>query len=337
MVYRGLKNFGITVLLLIASVLLVGYLYQFLGTKIDDYNYPPPGKMVDVGGSKLHIQCTGEGAPTVILDAGIASSSLDWALVQPEIAKFTRVCSYDRAGMGWSEESPNPRTSQHMIEELHTLLKNANEQGPYILVGHSFGGINMRLFASRYPDEVFGLVLVDATHELQNKKLPPHPGFSWVENFSNKLESFLTPFGYGRIRAKREEEPLQVFPKEIKEKYLAKIRTSKFYTAWHQEMSHTDESAQELEDSNTYLGDKPLIVITAGKPVELGTEFEKQHAELLKHVFELANTLQKDLVTKSTRGKQLIAEKSDHLIPWYQPEIIVDAVREEVMEYRSIK
>jgi len=237
--------------------------------------------------------------------------------------------------MGWSQESPNPRTSMHIVEELHTLLKNANMPGPYILVGHSFGGINVRLYANRYPDEVFGLVLVDSSHELQSKKFPPHPESTLFEKFNDGLENFLVPFGYGRIRAKRELEYLQPFPEDIKEMYVAKISTTKFFKAWHQEMLNTDESSQELENENSFLGNKPLIVITAGKPVELGTEFEKQHVDLLKKVFEISNALQKDLVTKSTKGKQLIAEKSDHLIPWYQPEIIVDAVRDEVNQYNS--
>lgn len=319
----------------ILCFLLIGFFYQFISEKIDEYKYPPPGKMLDVGGYALHIHCTGEGGPIVVLDAGLASSSLDWSLVQPEIAKFTRVCSYDRAGMGWSQESPNPRTSRFIVEELHTLLKNADMPGPYILVGHSFGGINMRLYTSRYPDEVFGIVLVDSSHELQNKKFPPHPAATLFDKFSNYLENLFIPFGYGRIRASREREFLQPFPDKIREMYLAKIGTTKFFRAWHQEMLNMDESYQELENENSSLGNKPLIVITAGKPVELGTEFEKQHAALLRDVFEIANHLQKDLVSKSSKGKQWIAEKSDHLIPWYQPEMIVEAVRDEVKEYRA--
>ncbi len=337
MTKSSLKIFVILLILLSAVFLFGGFLFQFVSTKIDDYKYSPPGKMVDVGGYQLHIHCAGEGGPTVVLEAGMASSSLDWALVQPEIAKFTKVCSYDRAGMGWSQESPNPRTSTHMVEELHTLLKNAQVPGPYILVGHSFGGINIRLYANRYPDEVFGLVLVDSSHELQNKKFPPHPKSTLSEKFADALENFLIPFGYGRVRAKKEKEFLNPFPENIREMYVAKIGTTKFFRTWHQEMLNLEESLQELENVNSFLGNKPLIVITAGKPVDLGTEFEKENVGLLKEVFEIANALQKELVTKSTKGKQLIAEKSDHLIPWYQPEIIVEAVREEVDDYNSNK
>ena len=335
MSWKWSKRVSFGVLGSLAVLAVSGLLYQSISTKVDDSRYPPPGRMVDVGGYQLHIHCAGEGGPTVVLDAGMASSSLDWALVQPEISKFTKVCSYDRAGMGWSQESLEARTSMHMVEELHTLLANANIPGPYILVGHSFGGINVRLYASRYPNEVFGLVLVDSSHELQHKKVPPPPEPTLREKFTTGLENFLVPFGYGRIRGEREREFLQPFPEDIREQYVAKISTTKFFNAWHQEALKADESMQQLENANSSLGDKPLIVITAGKPVELGTEFEKQHVDLLKKVFEISSNLQKDLVTKSTRGKQLIAEKSDHLIPWYQPEIIVDAVLEEVNEYNS--
>ena len=122
---------------------------------------PAPGQMVDAGGFKMHIHCTGEGSPTVILVSGLDDFSSMWSLVQPEIAKSTRVCSYDRAGLGWSEASPNPRTSANMVKELHALLVNANVEGPYVMVGHSFGGALARLYVHTYPDEVVGLVFVD--------------------------------------------------------------------------------------------------------------------------------------------------------------------------------
>ena len=158
-----------------------GALYQFASTKYEDYAYPPLGKMIDVGGYRLHMQDAGTGAPTVILDAGCGCNSLDWSLVQPEIAKFARVISYDRAGYGCSDASPHPRTSEVMVNELHTLLRNARVPTPYILVGHSLGGINMRLFASCYPDEVAGIVLVDSSHENQLEVLPEPPS-SILEN-----------------------------------------------------------------------------------------------------------------------------------------------------------
>src|SRR3989304_10304359 len=157
----------------IIAILTLAVLILALGTAIAGavakshlaQQYPAPGQLVDVGGRKMHINCVGQGSPTVLLEAGLGHYSLFWAYVQPEVAKYTRVCSYDRAGYGWSESSPMPRTANAEVDELHTLLVNADVQGPYILVGHSLGGMNMRVFANNYPDEVVGMVLVDSFHE----------------------------------------------------------------------------------------------------------------------------------------------------------------------------
>src|SRR5919107_3161482 len=145
-------------------LLLAGVVFQFVMTRIDALRYPAPGELVDVGGYSLHLYCTGEpGAPAVVMDSGLGGTVLDWQLVQPEVAKFARVCTYDRAGMGWSERGAQPRTSQQFVQELHALLTNAGVEGPYVLVGQSLGGVNVQLYASQYPDEVAGMVLVDST------------------------------------------------------------------------------------------------------------------------------------------------------------------------------
>ncbi len=128
---------------------------------------PPPGDLVDIGGHRLHLHCEGQGEGTVILESGLGGSSLDWALVQPSVAAFARTCTYDRAGYGWSDIGPEPRDAARIAEELHALLMRAQVPAPYLLVGHSFGGFSIRLFAARWPRIVAGLVLVDAAHEEQ--------------------------------------------------------------------------------------------------------------------------------------------------------------------------
>lgn len=131
------------------------------------HNYSPPGKLVDAGGYHMHILCRGEGSPTVVMDSAFGGFALDWSLVQPEIAKFTQVCAYDRSGYAWSEPNPKVpvRTSQQLVDELHTLLVTAGISGPFVLVAHSFGGLNVRLFADQYPNGVVGMVLLDVAHE----------------------------------------------------------------------------------------------------------------------------------------------------------------------------
>jgi len=135
--------------------------------------YPPIGKLIDIGTHCLHIHSLGEGNPAMILEAGSLSWCLDWHLVQIEVAKFTHVCAYDRAGAGWSEPGPKPRSTIQIVSELHALLEKDEIQPPYILVGASFDGHTARLFAHRYPAEVVGVILLDAHHEALVDQMPP--------------------------------------------------------------------------------------------------------------------------------------------------------------------
>ena len=152
------------VVLTVAALLLAGAVYQALTTRADARHYPAPGEMVDVGGYKLHVYCTGSGSPTVILDALFPGTVSNWAWVQPEIAQTTRVCAYDRAGLGWSDSGPEPYDARKQAQELHVLLTKAHISGPFILVGHSLGGLTVRMFADQYPDEVAGMVLIEGTN-----------------------------------------------------------------------------------------------------------------------------------------------------------------------------
>ena len=147
---------GITLL-----VALLGVVYQILGTRRDGKVYPPPGRLVDLGSHRLHLLESGHGSPTILLEAGLMSTVLSWSDLQRELSRSFRVVSYDRAGLGWSDLGPMPRTADRIVDELHTMLERATIPPPYVLVGHSFGGLTMPLFATRYPDEVAGMVLVD--------------------------------------------------------------------------------------------------------------------------------------------------------------------------------
>ena len=159
---------GLVIGLVVLAVIAV--IYQAFGTEIYRRIYPPPGELVDVGGHSLHINCVGEGSPTVILESGSGATSVDWANIQPEVANTTRVCAYDRAGSGWSEPGPEPGDPQQIAGELHTLLGNAGIDGPYVLVGHSFGGLCVLMYDDLYPDEVEGMVLVDSSHPEQSTR-----------------------------------------------------------------------------------------------------------------------------------------------------------------------
>jgi len=306
-----------------------GALYQYIGTKLDEQKYPPIGTMVDVGGYKLHMIDQGPTAKpdeawakmTVVLEAGAGACSLNWGLVQPEIAKFARVISYDRAGHGWSDASPLPRTSENIVKELHAMLGNANIAGPYILVGHSFGGFNAQLFAAKYPDEVIGVVLVDALNEKDFQKDAPGANMSFYENSKNYV-----------MQSKKIMESYFGIKRLMSDLGIHKIKAmrlpTKFVETDIDERSHFVDDAEQLRQAGQSLGDTPLIVISAGKPWP-GPENDD-----LNSVWP---QLQADLVTKSSRGKQIIAEKSGHRIDVEQPEIIVEAVREMVVEIRQAK
>ncbi len=158
-------------------VTLAGATYQGVATAIERRTFPHPGRLVDVGGHQLHLDCVGEKSPTVILEAPAFGMSAAWSLVQPQLGRLTRVCSYDRAGLGWSESGDGPFDPRKVPDELHALLARAPEGGPFVLVGHGLGAVFARLFASRYPDEARALVLIDAPSATS---LPLHGSSKWL-------------------------------------------------------------------------------------------------------------------------------------------------------------
>lgn len=327
MFWKWTKRVGIGLAGTLAMLAIGGALYQAISTKIDAKKYPPIGKLVDIGGYNMHLHTTGTGGPTVVLDAGMGCNALGWSLVQPEIAKFARVTSFDRPGNGWSDESPLERTSQNIVTELHTALHKAKIPGPYILVGHSFGGLNARLFASFYPDEVLGVVLVDSSHEDQMEKIP-------MPQMNHTMMMLASRLGIVRLftHLPLYKKGVAVFPEQIQNQLLTQLRTTKFMRTVLQESSQVKTSCDQLKAVGGHLGDKPLIVISAAKttPAE-GSGLTQEQIDAIHIPFK---ELQKDLVTKSTRGKQIFAEESDHMVTLNQPQIIIDSVKEMVDSLR---
>ena len=198
----GLLGFGL-------FLAVAGMIYENIFEARDRRFNPMAGRRFDVGGFKMHIDCTGEGSPTVILDSGLGDTYVSWRKVQPQIAKFTRVCSYDRAGLGYSDPSSQPRTSKVIATELHALLQAAGIAPPYVLVGHSIGGFNVRLYASLYRSEVAGMVLVDASHPAQLNRLPPEikdMEADWMRKA--EFTEYTMPFGIPRLLGLCDEDPV---------------------------------------------------------------------------------------------------------------------------------
>ncbi len=253
---------------------LSGAVYQAIATQIDQRTYPAPGQLVDVGGYKLHIYCVGdrgEGSPTVILDAVGGGSSAQWALVQPEIAVATRVCAYDRAGFGWSELGPEPRDAHQQVRELHTLLANADVTGPYVLVGHSYGGRVARVYAAQYPDEVVGLVLVDTGQLYQDPRYPPEVQAEYAaEEQMIQTVRWLAPFGIARLLLTVGLGP-EAEDYDLPAPQRAESKTFNMTTKFWQSLAGQYEAMPETdvqERGVKSLGDIPLVVLSATLPAD---------------------------------------------------------------------
>jgi pimeloyl-ACP methyl ester carboxylesterase len=243
-----------------------------------------------VGGHQLYLQCIGEGSPTVIFEAGLSDVSNTWDQVLPEVAQVTRACVYDRAGLGKSEPASKPRTSQQMADELYALLQAASEPGPYILVGHSLGGHNVRLFASQH-NEVVGLVLVDSSHPDQNEQLAE-----------------VLP-------------PAQADDSESLQAFRALVTMVPEDPSLNLEGWDIDASIDQVRDSGS-LGKLPLIVITAGDK-QRPADFP---AELAQEIDQVWLELQRELAQLSSNSKHLIAQNSGHYIQQDQPDLVIQAI-----------
>lgn len=335
----SLLNWGIRILLVLAALFVIllglGYLYQQNTTAKDMSQFPAPGQLVDAGGTRLHLYCTGEGSPTVVVDAGNGDFSLGWSLVQPGVSEFTRICTYDRAGYGWSESSPLPRTAGNIAVELHTLLTNAGETGPYILVGHSMGGHDVRMYASLYPDEVAGMVLVDAAHEEQFERLPPE--YALIDRQQTSylgMMRFLARFGVLRVIGNssggQNMAPafVQQLPVDVQPVYLSMMSHPLYFETSLAELESLPVSMEEVAMSKD-LGDMPLYVLTAGSTLtpeslqSIGLPPDFQVDTIQETWFELQN----ELATLSTQSEHIIVEGSGHAIHLDQPEAIIDAIR----------
>ena len=284
---------------------------------------------------KLNLDCSGKGDPTVILDSGGGVPAVGWIKVQPEVAKFARVCSYDRAGYGWSEPGPVPRTSLQIARELNALLAAAGEPGPYVLVGHSFGGFNIRVYTGLYPRDVVGLVLVDASHEDEEERiqglLPVAVRKEEKENdeADEKLDRILTPLlihlGIQRLVVARGWNMPTYLSKDLQQELFYLQQQTKHRQAVEAEGDASSQSAAQARAAGN-LGDRPLIVLTAGKPYEPDPLLTK--ADMDRQYNMWINVLQVEEAHLSTRGRQIVVPDCDHMIPFERPDAVISAIRE---------
>ncbi|NKB35899.1 MAG: alpha/beta fold hydrolase [Gammaproteobacteria bacterium] len=299
--------FKVPIILLFLLLQIVVSTSTYAGGALRADDLTPPGQLVDVGGHRMHIYCQGEGEPTIVLDSGAGGFSLEWNTIQKSISSETRVCAYDRAGYGWSDMGPLPRTSLRIVKELRNLLRNAEIPGPYIMVGHSFGGYTAQFFARNHPQQLAGIVLIDSSHPEQVLRLP-----KTTKKVSARPENSRT---YSITRPVLHDH----YPKETGARAYRLMSSWKYRFTRQEEMLNLPRSAEELMQAVPYKT-VPLVVLTRGKRVwphtSYGNEMEKVWREL-----------QDELSALSQNSVHLIAENSGHSIHLDQPELVISALR----------
>lgn len=328
-----MRNLGVA-----ASACLLLGMQSVASSAPGDELYTRPGELVAAKGTRLNLYCMGGGSPAVVFDSGWEDWAPVWTLVQPEVAKWTRACSYDRAGAGFSDAGPMPRTSVRIADELHSALHNAAVRGPYILVGHAFGGDNVRTFAARHTPEVAGLVLVEADvggpdehggdarriAELREcrdavadgKPLPPlptRPGLpprSCAQQFFRGL-------------------PEAMWSAELNTKLLELAQTKvAMYDAYISEMEQMRWDETYLQRHSRPLGSRPIRVLSTGyHGVHTFDPARPKSSEQQKYQENVARA-QAQWLALSSNSRQLFTDKSSEYIPFDQPELVIGAIRE---------
>jgi pimeloyl-ACP methyl ester carboxylesterase len=274
----------------------------------------PLGRLVSVGDHRLHIYCTGTGSPAVVLEAGMGANHLDWIRTQPSISEATQVCSYDRAGYGWSDPGPVPRTAGQIAKELRSLLRNAEIEGPIILVGHSFGGLLSLYYARKFPQQVTGLVLIDSMHPDQFRRfhevgidLPVEPG-------------------QGMIRSSRERLTFGI-PDTYKDLAFRLARKTSARSFMFDELRSLQESIEQLEGTAQL---RPLRteVITHGR-----REWDRLYSD--GRMENLWTQLQADLARQTGARRLVVAHRSGHQIPLEDPALVDRMVRSVIADTRQ--
>ncbi len=281
-------------------------------------DFRAPGVLVDVGTHKMHLNCQGHLSPTVVIDSGLGGFSLEWVNIQKQISRYARVCTYDRSGYGWSEPAKSPRTTRHIAKELYLLLTRAGVPGPYVLVGHSFGGYNIRYFASEHPNLVAGMVLVDASHPQQYKRMPVYR--KEIVRVNNNSKGYSVRVAIPRLGRN--------YPEEYRRLAYALMSTWKARITQLAELEHFNESADQVM-LNDQLPDVPLTVLTRGMRVWPDNDFGDKSEAVWKE-------LQQELTGLSSNARQVVAYASGHSIHLDQPALVENAIIEMLEMSRDI-
>lgn len=305
---------------------------------IDNAAYLEPQRLVPIENQRrLNLYCTGKGSPTVVFDSGLGGDMADWALVQPAVAAETRACSYDRAGLGFSDPSPKPRSSANMVSDLHRLLRAARIKPPYVLVGHSMGGMNIKLYAEKYLSEVAGLVFVDPSHEDLARRaweLDPETGKKYGP-YLELLHACLKAKPADFVVGSKIYETCAIPPNSsrfsgaINAVQLERVLRHGYMGAWISEQENVwSASADQLRAAHRALRDIPIVVLTH-EPLP---RRENETQAMRDAQNQLRTELHTEISTMSTRGSIRTVKNSGHYFQLEQPQDVVAAVLEVVRE-----
>lgn len=283
--------------------------------------FPPPGRLVDIGGRRLHLSCRGEGPVTVVLLAGLNEFSVHWQRVQPALAARARTCAYDRAGLGWSDPSASPPTLAEAVADLERLLRAAELEGPLLLVGHSYGGLLARAFRAGHPDRVVGMVLVDPASEHLDERVDGYAAL--LQSVASQFRTLATLSRVGLIALARDRIPAGYLDGTAADEYRAALAAGTFFEAAAAETaSFTSLLAAFRAAREPPLGELPLVVVSRGRAeglpgfsAEQGAAFDRTWAEL-----------QAQIAALSPAGRRTIAEGSGHEVHLERPDAVIEAV-----------
>jgi pimeloyl-ACP methyl ester carboxylesterase len=324
------------------ALVAAGLIYQAVGAAADRRRYPPPGRMIDVGGRKLHLLDDSASGPPVIFEAGISATCLNWTRVRAEAAGFARACAYDRAWLGWSDPAPSPRTTANILDDLRAMLEAAQIPRPYILTGHSFGGMLVRAYAARYPDHVAGLVLVDPLSPAE--WLDPPPAHTRMLRLGIKLSKRGALLA--RIGLVRAPLALLISGGRRVPQWMAKLSSGRGESVISRLVGEVRKMPEETWPMvrahwclpKNFQGMEAYLESLPASAAEAAALAEPNAIPII--VLSAANATPEQLeereaiVRRSPRGRHIIARRSGHWIQLDEPELVVEAIREMIEAVR---
>ena len=327
---KWLKRIAIGIAVVVLVAVAIGAVYQRAMTGRDAERYPMPGRLVDIGGRALHLYCTGAGPVTVVLENSLSGNYTSWLLVQPRIAELARVCNYDRAGIGWSDPSPNPTSAEFVSRDLAALLAAGRIDPPYIVVGWSAGGVFARRFAHEHARDVVGMLLVDSSHEQQRNRLPSPPAGADYERDAERQLNLCRALAWtGAVRASglaNQTSGRFRLPDDVRGAQNALMNRTEACSGIAHEMEgfKPDISAT---DGPRSLGDLPLVVLSRGRPMQKedfgGANVTDDYIRAADRAWA---TMQDELAALSTRSVHRTVAESGHAIPLEAPNAVVAAI-----------